>query len=235
MSTSQVVCRIEGLVFDYALNETDLRATFFQFQPLVDVMLLDEELAPDVCIVEFGTLDAAKRAVEALDGREQNFEGFIGRFRVCLVTPEIERELLVKAHILATGSDPFDLEATRDRYLCKFVLGAEKISSEYSIIGRLVGVGGENVKAISRSTGAHVKVNGKAKSASDPLHVRVASETLEGLQAAKIMTEQLIAETLHDYEQWCGKHYLAVPAIRVIVVEGSEAQQTLGRLVATIH
>lgn len=152
------------------------------------------------------------------------------------MNPSIERALLAKAHIVTSTFeddviDPFDNVNNLNRYTCRYVLGADKISSEYSVIGRIVGPGGDNVKGIFKQTGAHVRINGKQKSKEDPLHVRVSAETKEAFEAGRKLTETLIQEMYDDYTVCCERHNLPIPPIRLKVVEGSEALRPLGRLV----
>lgn len=223
--------RLEGLVFSYRLSEVEIERELAQFGKVSEVMLLDEELAPDVAIVEFVSAHAAQRAVVALEGAQRTIEGFHGiTVRAALLSPEIERELLAKAHILADGTDPFDSNNAY-KFTCRYVIGAEKMHPEYSVIGRLVGVGGDNVKSIFRATGCNVRCNGKQKSAEDPLHVRVAANNKEAFEAGKQLTEKLIQEMFDDFAKWCERHYLPVPAIRLKVVEGSDVLRPLGRLI----
>lgn len=223
-----VAVRLEGLVFDYRFNEGDVAEEFSKFGQVNEAMLLDEELAPDVAIVEFGRAEDAAKAAQALHQSTRNVEGYSATLRVQLMDPNIEHELLVKAHILSTGSNPF---SSHDKFVCKYLLRADLMSPEYSVVGRIVGMGGEHVKAIQRATGAHVKVNGKPRSIDDPLHVRVAAESALVLAAGKAAAETLIQEMFSDYRKWCDKNYVLAPTIRVIVVEGAEALRPLGRLV----
>ena len=104
------------------------------------------------------------------------------------------------------------------------------MNNEYSVIGRIVGVGGENVKGIYKQTGCYVKVSGKAKSLNDPLHVRVSAERPESFKAGRALTEALIADMYEDYGKWCERHYLPITPVRLIVVEGSDALRPLGRI-----
>ena len=237
MSTSRhVVFWLESLLFDYTLIEADIRAEFSQFGEVAEVMLLDDKNASDIAIIEFETVEAVEKAIATLDGNEKLVEGFRAIMRVVEMTPKVERALLVKAHILAASKfddliDPFDNYNAMNKYTCRYVLGAEKMSSEYSVIGRIVGVGGENVKGIFKQTNAHVRINGKQKSREDPLHVRVSAETLEAYQQGKAMTEKLIQEMYDDYATWCDRHYVPVPPIKLRVVEGQESLRPLGRLV----
>jgi hypothetical protein len=231
-----VVVRLEGLLFSYRFNESELNAEFSQFGKVCEVMLLDEENAPDIAIIEFETSEAATAAVDTLDSTERTIEGYLGvTVRVALLTPDLERQLLVKAHILANSSssqiDPFEYSAPHNKLICRYVVGADKMHSEYSVIGRLVGMGGENVKTIFRETGCYVKVNGKAKSVDDPLHVRVTADSKDSFAAGRAMTESLIQEMYNDYEKWCERNYLPVTPVRLIVVEGSDVLRPLSRLV----
>lgn len=228
---STLVIKLDGLVFDYRLLESELVEMFKPFGPVVEAMLLDEEFAPDVGIVEFKNKADAENAVKKLHSTDINVEGFTCTLNVAMMDADLEFRLLTRAHILAQGTDPFDL-SKRDRFVCKYVLGAEKMSNEYSMVGRLVGIGGENVKSIFRQTGARVKVDGRPRSKEDPLHVRVSAETLDALNAGKTMAEQLIKDSLADFEMWCGKNYIPVPPIRVVVVQGG-AERGLGRLVTS--
>jgi hypothetical protein len=239
MTPHHITVRLEGLVFSYRLNESDLMAEFSKFGHVVEVMLLDQELAPDVAIIEMANASSAEAAVAALDGKERRIEGIDGvTIRVALMDHEIERELLVRAHILSHADsdciDPFQLVDGRHRYVCRYVLGADKLSSEYSVIGRIVGVGGENVKSIHRSTGCYVKVSGKAKSAEDPLHVRVSAETVESFMAGRALTEALIADMYDDYGKWCERHYLPISPVKLVVVEGSDVLRPLGRILPSV-
>lgn len=230
MSTRHIAIRLEGLVFSYRFNEADLETEMKKFGPVVEVMLLDEELIPDIAIVEFATAAAAAAAVAALDRTTRNIEGYNNiTVRASLMTPDLERELLAKAHIVANGTDPFELSTT-PAFTCRYILDAHKFHPEYSVIGRVVGVGGENVKSIFRETQCNVRCNGKQKSTDDPLHVRVSADSLEKFESGKKLTEQLIKETYDDYSRWCEKHYLPVPPIKLKVVEGSDVLRPLGRL-----
>jgi hypothetical protein len=211
---------------------------FSEFGKIVEVMLLDEENAPDIAIIEFEKPEAAKAAVERLDMSERSIEGYAGiTARVSLLTPELERELLVKAHILSHEKssppiDPFEYSSPAgSKLMCRYVVGGDKMHGEYSVIGRLVGVGGENVKAIFRETGCYVKVNGKAKSLDDPLHVRVTADNKDAFAAGRAMTESLIQEMYNDYEKWCERNYLPVTPVKLVVVEGSDVLRPLSRLV----
>ena len=237
MSTSRhIVVWIESLLFDYRLIESDVRQELSKFGEIVEVMLLDDKNACDVAIVEFETCESVEKAIVALDGQERVIEGYTGVFRAVEMTPKVERALLVKAHILAASKyddviDPFDNFNNLNKYTCRYVLGADKMSSEYSVIGRIVGVGGENVKNIQKVTNAHVRINGKQKSREDPLHVRVSAETREAYEQGKAMAEKLIQEMYDDYAVWCDRHYVPVPPVRLRVVEGQETLRPLGRLV----
>ena len=231
-----VVVRLEGLLFSYRFNEAELSQEFSKFGKVSEVMLLDEENAPDIAIVEFQNAEAAKSAVDALDGTERSIEGYGGvTARVSLLTPDLERQLLVKAHILAHANsspiDPFEYTSPHNKLVCRYVVGADKMHGEYSVIGRLVGVGGENVKGIFRETGCYVKVNGKAKSIDDPLHVRVTADNRDAFAAGRAMTELLIQEMYNDYEKWCERNYMPLKPISMVVVEGSDVLRPLSRLV----
>jgi len=229
-----ITIRLEGLLFSYRFDERDLENELSKFGKIKEVMLLDEELAPDIAIVEFDKPDYAHAAVTALDGSDRRIEGYEGvTMRVSLMTPEVERELLVRAHILANSNeeviDPFDFNRS-SKYVCRYLLGSEKIHSEYSVIGRLVGVGGENVKAIHKQTGCYVKINGKARSVEDPLNVRISADSMESFTAGRVLTEALIADMYDDYEKWCERHYLPIAPVRLVVVEGSDTLRPLGRI-----
>ncbi len=231
-----VVVRLEGLLFSYRFNETELSREFSKFGKVSEVMLLDEENAPDIAIVEFQNAEAAKCAVDALDGTERSIEGYTRvTARVSPLTPDLERQLLVKAHILAHANsspiDPFEYTSVHNKLVCRYVVGADKMHGEYSVIGRLVGVGGENVKGIFRETGCYVKVNGKAKSIDDPLHVRVTADNRDAFAAGRAMTELLIQEMYNDYEKWCERNYMPLTPISMVVVEGSDVLRPLSRLV----
>ena len=231
-----VVVRVEGLVFDYRFHEEDLKREFFNYGKIADVMLLDEQNVPDIAIVEFESAEDALKAVNALDQTERNIEGYTGIFRVILMTPSVERALLVKAHILSSSLedeliDPFDNFNKLNRYTCLYVVGAEKMNSEYSVIGRILGVGGENVKNIFRTTGCHVRINGKQKSDGEPLNVRVSADNLEAFTKGREMTEILIQDMYDDYHKWCERHYVPVAPVRLRVVQGAESLRPLGRLI----
>jgi hypothetical protein len=232
-----VVVWIESLVFDYRLIETDVKAEMSKYGDVVEVMLLDDVVAPDIAIVEFEDAQSARKAVGALNGVEKVIEGYTGIMRAVELTPAVERALLVKAHILASSKyddviDPFDHFNTASTYTCRYVVGADKVSSEYSVIGRIVGVGGENVKSIFKQTNAHVRLNGKPKSRDDPLHVRVSAETREAFEKGKELTEKLIQEMYDDYAKWCERNYVPIPAIRLRAIEGSETLRPLPRLIS---
>ena len=236
MKIRHIVVRLEGLLFSYRFQESDLTSEFSQFGKIIEVMLLDDENAPDIAIIEFASPDSAKAAVAALDMTERTIEGFQGiTARVSLLTPELERELFVKAHILANQKaaqiDPFEYSSPHTKLVCRYVIGGDKMHAEYSVIGRLVGVGGEHVKSIFRETGCYVKVNGKARSADDPLHVRVTADNRDAFAAGRVMTETLVQEMYCDYEKWCEKNYLPLTPLRLIVVEGSDVLRPLSRLV----
>ena len=231
-----LVVWLESLAFDYRLIETDLKDTFSKFGEIVEVMLLDDKTAPDIAIIEFESSQSVKDAITAFDGKAQTVEGYTAITRAVEMTPAVERALLVKAHVISSSMednliDPFDNYNSLNRYTCRYVVGADKMNSEYSVIGRIVGAGGDNVKGIFRQTGAHVRINGKQKSRDDPLHVRVSAETKEAFEAGRKMTEALIQEMYDDYAVWCDRHYIPVPPIRLRVVEGSETLRPLGRLV----
>ena len=231
-----VVVRLGGLLYGYRFNESELNEEFSKFGKVAEVMLLDEENAPDIAIVEFESPASAQAAVDALDLTERCIEGYAGvTARVALLTPDLERQLLVKAHILANANsstiDPFEYKSPHNKLVCRYVIGADKMHGEYSVIGRLVGVGGENVKGIFRETGCYVKVNGKARSTDDPLHVRVTADSREAFAAGRAMTELLIQEMYNDYEKWCERNYLPVSPIGLVVVEGSDVLRPLSRLV----
>ena len=230
-----LVVRLESLVFDYRFNEADLRELFGKHGEVRDVMLLDELTAPDVAIIEFCDSESVERAIADLDGAELNVEGFTAVARVAALTPDVERALLVKAHILSADPfegpiDPYGHNEKLSRYVARYLVGAEKMSPEYSVIGRLVGIGGDNVKSIFRSTGAHVKVLGKPRASDEPLYVRVSAESKEAFEKGKQLTEQLIQDTYDDYKKWCDRHYLPVPEIHLNVIEGSETLRPIGRL-----
>ena len=231
-----IAVKLESLVFDYRFNESDLRDLFSAVGTVADVMLLDEVEAPDIAIIEFADSEMASAAVEKFNGSQFNIEGFTAVVSVTELTPEIERALLVKAHILSSSGeaaiDPYRHTDKFGRYVARYLVGADKMSAEYSVIGRLVGVGGENVKSIFKTTGAHVKVLGKARAAEDPLYVRVSAESKEAFESGKKLTEQLIQETYDDYAKWCDRHYIPVPPIRLNVIEGSEVLRPFGRLSA---
>jgi hypothetical protein len=237
MSVKHIVVWIESLVFDYRFLEADLKAEMGKYGDVAEVMLLDDTVAPDIAIVEFEEEESAKKAVKALNDSERIIEGYKGIVRAVEMTPHVERSLLVKAHIVASSVmddliDPFDNYNTLNRYTCRYIVGADKMSGEYSVIGRIVGVGGENVKTIHRETGAHVRLNGKSKSKEDPLHVRVSAETKDAYEKGKAMTEKLIQEMYDDYAKWCDRHYIPVPPIRLRVVEGAESLRPLSRLLS---
>lgn len=236
MKIRHVVVRLEGLLFSYRFHETDLMTEFSQFGKIVEVMLLDEDNVPDIAIIEFEHPESAQAAVTALDMTKRTIEGFEGvTARVSLLTPDLERELLVKAHILAnqksTPIDPFEYSSPHTKLVCRYVIGGDKMHPEYSVIGRLVGVGGEHVKSIFRETGCYVKVNGKVRSVDDPLHVRVTADNKDAFAAGRAMTESLIQEMYTDYEKWCEKNYLPITVLKLIVVEGSDVLRPLSRLV----
>ena len=223
-------------MFDYSLIEADIKQEMSQFGEVVELMLLDDRNASDIAIVEFEASESVEKAITALDGQQRVVEGYSAILRAVEMTPKVERALLVKAHILASSRhddviDPFDNFNTANRFTCRYVLGADQISSEYSVIGRIVGVGGENVKGIHKQTNAHVRINGKQKSRQDPLHVRVSAETREAYDQGKTLAEKLIQEMYDDYAVWCDRHYVPVPPIRLRVVEGQESLRPLGRLV----
>lgn len=231
-----VFVRIEGLVFDYRFSEEDIRVEFSKFGNIVDVMLLDEQNASDFAIVEFEMAEAATTAVAEVDLTERNVEGYTGILRAILMTPSVERALLVKAHILSSSLqdeviDPYENFNKLNRYTCRYVVGAEKMSSEYSVIGRILGVGGENVKSIFRTTGCHVRINGKQKSDNEPLNVRVSADNIESFTKGREMTETLIQDMYDDYQKWCERHYIPVAPIRLRVVQGQESLRPLARLV----
>jgi hypothetical protein len=152
------------------------------------------------------------------------------------MTPSVERALLVKAHILSSSLqdeviDPFDNFNKLTRFTCRYVVRAEKMSSEYSVIGRILGVGGENVKSIFRTTGCHVRINGKQKAENEPLNVRVSADNIESFTKGREMTETLIQDMYDDYQKWCERHYIPVAAIRLRVIQGQESLRPLARLV----
>ena len=231
-----VVVQIEGLVFDYRLNESDLKSEFSKYGTVVDVMLLDDQVAPDIAIIEYKNSNEAERAVSTLDKTQRNIEGYTGILRVVLMTPSVERALLVKAHILASSIhdeliDPYDNFNRHHRYTCRYVVGAERMNQEYSVIGRILGVGGENVKMIHKATGCNVRINGKQKSDDEPLNVRVVSDNPDSFAKGREMTEALITDMYQDYEKWCERHYIPVAPIRLRVVEGQETLRPLGRII----
>lgn len=234
--SSLVAVKIECLSFDYRFCESDLKTLFGPFGSIKDVMLLDEQLVPDIAIIDFALHADAKKSIQALNNLQINVEGFTGILKVIELTPKVERALLVKAHILANAGsdqliDPFDHFNKLNKFTCRYVLGAEKMNVEYSVIGRILGVGGENVKAIFRSTGAHVRINGKQRNGGEPLNVRVSADTRTAFDKGRQLTEALIKEMFDDYAKWCEKHYIPVSPVRLRVVEGSESLRPLNRLI----
>jgi hypothetical protein len=236
-----VAVKIECLAFDYRFSESDLRREFSAFGSVKDVMLLDEQLIPDIAIIEFASAAEAIKAVESLNNSKKIVEGYTGILRLVELTPPVERALLVKAHMLSSTNDhpeddnrfidPFDHCNTLNRFTCRYVVGAERMNQEYSVIGRILGVGGENVKGIFRSTGCHVRINGKQRGGDEPLHVRVSAENQTSFLKGREMTEQLIREMYDDYAKWCERHYVPVTPVRLRVVEGAEALRPLNRLI----
>ena len=231
-----VAVKLECLLFDFRFCESDLFSEFSSVGIVKDVMLLDEQLVPDVAIIEFSTYQEAKKAVDTFDNSQRDIEGFTAVLRVVELTPHVERSLLVKAHIVAHSQsehviDPYDNFNKLNRYTCRYVVGAERMHPEYSVIGRILGVGGENVKGIYRSTGCHVRINGKQRGGGEPLNVRVSAESQSAFVRGREAAEQLIKETYEDYAKWCERHYVPVTPVRLRVVEGSEALRPLNRLI----
>ncbi|EER14738.1 hypothetical protein Pmar_PMAR015263 [Perkinsus marinus ATCC 50983] len=244
LSSLPLAVELEGMKTDYTFSENDLRRVCERYGPVHTLELLDSVSAPDVALIAFVNKEDAMEFLNHMNGMPVKVDG--GSTVVVRVSPfcrETEAKLrrnleLALGQSTLRNSGLFDSADGEDdgqwsapkQWCCRFVIGAERMHKDFPLVGRIIGPNGEHMKTIHAATGAKLRLRGKRsnfregpenKESDEPLHLCVSSHDEVSYRRTCEMVEHLMKGVYHDYGEWCAQRGIPIPAIQMIMVEGS--------------
>ncbi|KAF4680089.1 hypothetical protein FOZ60_014116, partial [Perkinsus olseni] len=247
LSSFALVLMLEGIRSDFAFSENDLWSTFVKYGPLKTVQLLDSVSAPDVALVEFQENSDAQECQRHLDGMVLKLEGDTCVMRLKRFSADVEKELRNLLETAAAASlqregidaEGFAAMSSGGRWCARFVIGAERMHKDFPIVGRIIGPNGEHMKEIHNKTSAKLRLRGRRsnyregpeqKESDEPLHLCVSSNDEVSYRRTCEMVEHLMKGVYEDYGVWCSQRGIPIPAIQMIMVEGSTQESLEDKL-----
>ncbi|KAF4672550.1 hypothetical protein FOL47_000385 [Perkinsus chesapeaki] len=246
LSSFALVLMLEGVRNDFAFSENDLWSTFVKYGPLKTVQLLDSVSAPDVALIEFQE-----------NGMVLKLEGDTCVVRLKRFSADVEKELRNLLETAAAASlqreggdgpgscglgmdtDGVTAMSAGGRWCARFVIGAERMHKDFPIVGRIIGPNGEHMKEIHNKTAAKLRLRGRRsnyregpeqKESDEPLHLCVSSNDEVSYRRTCEMVEHLMKGVYEDYGVWCSQRGIPIPAIQMIMVEGSTQESLEDKL-----
>ncbi|KAF4712032.1 hypothetical protein FOZ62_025663, partial [Perkinsus olseni] len=110
---------------------------------------------------------------------------------------------------------------------------------DFPIVGRIIGPNGEHMKEIHNKTSAKLRLRGRRsnyregpeqKESDEPLHLCVSSNDEVSYRRTCEMVEHLMKGVYEDYGVWCSQRGIPIPAIQMIMVEGSTQESLEDKL-----
>ncbi len=105
------------------------------------------------------------------------------------------------------------------KYTARFEIGVEN-EKDFQVARRLIGVKGQNMKHINKTTEAKLRLRGKGsgylegvskQESPEPLHLCVSCVSHEGYKRAVTMVQELLESIYEDYRKFCRNKNLPVP------------------------
>ncbi|KAF4678643.1 hypothetical protein FOZ60_016325 [Perkinsus olseni] len=136
-------------------------------------------------------------------------------------------------------AEGFAAMSSGGRWCARFVIGAERMHKDFPIVGRIIGPNGEHMKEIHNKTSAKLRLRGRRsnyregpeqKESDEPLHLCVSSNDEVSYRRTCEMVEHLMKGVYEDYGVWCSQRGIPIPAIQMIMVEGSTQESLEDKL-----
>jgi hypothetical protein len=240
LDSCALIVELEGLPYEYALNETDLFDLFSRYGQIRTVEFLDSTVAPDIALVEFKSRDEAEGAIVHLHNYSLAIDGYQVVITVSLYDEEMDKKLQDKLRVataMALHQNGPNAVMTGSKYnpnlvggwQCRFVIGGEIMDREFPIVGRIIGPQGAHMKSIHERTGAKLRLRGRRsnfregpenKESDEPMHICVSSNDEVSFRRACEMVESLMAGVYADYSKWCQQNSKSIPNIQMVCVDG---------------
>lgn len=118
-----------------------------------------------------------------------------------------------------------------EKYQCQFIIGVEE-DSNFRVVRRVLGTGGENMKRIAEESGAKLRLRGRGskflegpqrKESDDDLMLCVSSLDVTGFETAKRAVSELINGIHQHYRAFCRKSGHECPELVLKIHEGYRA------------
>ncbi len=242
LDSCALIVELEGLPYEFAFSEDDLRDLFGRYGQVKVVEFLDPAIAPDIALVEFRDARDAVSAMNHLNNHSLLFDGHQVVLIVSFYDDHTDKELQTKLRIAAaqalqqsgptavmTGAKYSGSTNIGGTWQCRFVIGAEKMDSNFPIVGRIIGPNGSHMKSIHEKTGAKLRLRGRRsnfregpenKETDDVMHLCVSSNDEVSYRRACEMVEALMAGVYNDYGNFCRQKGYPIPSIQLLCMEG---------------